>query len=129
VHNVNRQGLIEFKPKDDEEIKEYRFFGSVSRYLGPDRINGTVNYIRQNIDPEPENYKSRKRDLLGGSITYQIYRPLPLPGRDLNSGLGRRFETRGIDVNVGVLDDKEHFPDEFGDVLVRRQDLYAGVTA
>lgn len=126
-HRINRQGLIEFLPKGAEHINQYDASGSLSHYLGPDRLNISYAYDRQNIDPQPADLPRRDRIIVGGTILYQIFRPLPLPGRNLETGLGRQFETRGIDLIGGVLHDDDRFPATPRDVSITRLDYFAGV--
>jgi hypothetical protein len=126
-HHVNREGLIESLPQATESINQYEAEGAFSQYLGPDRLNLSYVYVRQSIIPEPANLQRRDREITGGTATYQIFRPLPLPGRNLETGLGRRFETRGIDVFGGVLNDNERYPASPVDVFVTRGDYFAGI--
>jgi hypothetical protein len=100
-------------------------YGSISKYLGPDRLNLSYTYVRQNINPTPY-LTNRDRELMGGMIDYQIFRRLF--DRSLNEGLGRYFETRGIDLIAGVLDDHDHYTGPNADVIVRR-DYFVGVAA
>jgi exo-beta-1,3-glucanase (GH17 family) len=88
--HINREGLIEFKPNAQEKISQYQIYGSLSRYLGPDRINLSYTYIRQGINATPY-LTPRNRELMGTVIDYQLFRPLPISGRDVNTGLGRHF--------------------------------------
>ena len=128
-HRIGREGLIEFYPASKEHLDQYEAFGALSQYVGPDRINLSYTYVRQNIDPEPTGMQSRDRELMGGTFTYQVFRPLSVPGRDSNAGLGRHFETRGVDLLAGILKDKERYPAAPTDVFIRRGDYYAGVAA
>jgi hypothetical protein len=123
--HVNRQGLIEFFPNATERIGQYTFYGSISKYLGPDRLNLSYTYVRQNINPMP-HLTNRDRELMGGTIDYQIFRRLF--SRSLNSGLGRYFETRGIDLIAGVLDDHDHYTGPNPNVITRR-DYFIGIAA
>src|SRR5258708_24405594 len=93
LSHINREGLIEFNAKAEERIDQYEASGAISHYLGPDRINLSYTYVRQHIDPMPF-LERRYRQLMGSTFTYQLFRPLPLPGRDINSGLGRHFDAR-----------------------------------
>jgi len=123
--HVNRQGLIEFSPNATERINQYTAYGSISKYLGPDRLNLSYTYVRQNINPTPY-LTNRDRELMGGTIDYQIFRRLF--DRSLNEGLGRYFETRGIDLIAGFLDDHDHYTGPNADVITRR-DYFVGVAA
>jgi hypothetical protein len=125
--HVTREGLIEFYPNGRERISQYQAYGSISHYLGPDRLNVSYTYVRQNINPTPY-LTQRDRELMGGTVNYQLFRPLPLPGRDLNTGLGRYFETRGIDLFAGFLNDHDHYTGSYADVITRR-DYFVGVAA
>jgi hypothetical protein len=128
-HRVNREGLIEFLPAAAERINQYEASGALSQYLGPDRLNLSYVYVRQDINPEPTSLQRRDREITGGTANYQIFRPLPLPGRNLETGLGRQFETRGIDLFGGVLNDDERYPASPTDVFVTRRDYFAGIAA
>src|SRR5262249_50642949 len=86
-HRINREGLIEFLPNAAEQINQFEAYGAFSHYLGPDRLNLSYTYVHQNIDPEPLGQLNRDREIMGGTATYQIFRPLPLPGRNLETGL------------------------------------------
>lgn len=125
--HVARQGLIEFQPQATERIDQYQVYGSLSQYLGPDRINLSYTYVLQNIDPTP--YLARRdRELMGAVADYQLFRPLRLADRDVNSGLGRHFETRGIDLLAGYLDDQDHYKGPSADTISRR-DYFVGLAA
>lgn len=126
---INREGLVEFLPKVTEHINQYEASGALSRYLGPDRLNLSYTYIRQNVEPETKNLQKRDREIMGGTASYQMFRPMPLSGRNLETGLGRRFETRGIDLVGGILNDNERYPAGPADVFVLRRDYFAGVVA
>ena len=128
-HRVNRQGLIEFEPTATERLDQFEAFGALSQYVGPDRIKLSYTYVRQNIDPQLSGMLSRDREMMGGTLTYQIFRPLPLPGRDSNTASGRHFETRGVDLLAGLLKDKELYPASPAGVFIRRGDYYLGVAA
>jgi hypothetical protein len=122
---VNRQGLIEFNPNATERIGQYTVYGSISKYLGPDRLNLSYTYVLQNISPTPY-LTNRDRELMGGTIDYQIFRRIF--NRSLNTGLGRYFETRGIDLFAGILDDHDQYTGSNPDVIIRR-DYFVGVAA
>ena len=129
---IIREGLIEFHPEAKEHLEQYQTYGGLSRYLGPDRVNLSYTYIHQDIDPLPF-LLDRDRDVMGGRVDYQLFRPLP--GQNLNKALGRLFETRGIDLFTGTLYDKELYrgmptnPALPKNVYIRRRDYFVGVTA
>ena len=126
--HVNRVGLIENHPDDRERIDQYRGYGALSQYLGPDRLNLEYTFVRQNIDPTPDLMR-RDRVIQAGSVEYQIFRSLPHGlRRNTNDGLGRHFETRGIDLVAGVLNDKERYKGPEAD-LITRWDYFAGISA
>ena len=125
--HVTREGLIEFQPHDRERIGQFQVYGSLSHYLGPDRINLSYTYVRQNINPTPD-LTERSRELMGATVDYQLFRPLPLPGRNANTGLGRHFQTRGIDLIAGFLDDRDRYTGPYPNVITR-QDYFVGVNA
>jgi hypothetical protein len=124
-HRVSRSGLVEFLPDLEERINQYTMSGAFSQYVGPDRFNVSFTYVRQQIDAFPERLP-RVRALTGGTISYQLFRPLGA-GRSVETGLGRQFETRGIDLFAGLLADDEHFTSTTTDVVIARRDLFAGV--
>jgi hypothetical protein len=127
-HRIRREGLIEHEPLSFEWINQVELAASVAHYVGPDRINVDYTFATQNIGRESSDL-TRDRQFNGATVTYQIFRPLPLPRRDLNTGAGRRFETRGVDLSVGFLDDTENFPaTPIGIDLIRR-DYFIGVSA
>ena len=129
-HRVDREGLIEFLPQATEKINQFEASGALSQYAGPDRFNLAYTYVRQNIDPEVTGQLSRDREIMGGTATYQIFRPIPLFGRNLETGLGRKFQTRGIDLYGGVLNDDERYPSSpVNNVFVTRRDYFAGINA
>jgi hypothetical protein len=122
--HINREGLIEFFPTARERIGQYQAYAAISHYMGPDRVNLSYTYVRQNIDPTP-HLTQRDRELMGGTIDYQLFRPLALYGRDANTGLGRHFETRGIDLIGGFLNDRDHFTGPNPNVITRH-DYFVG---
>jgi hypothetical protein len=124
---IAREGLIEHLPRASEQLDQVNLGAAMSRYVGPDRLNLSFLHTSQRIDPEPDGQPSRTRRFNGGAVSYQIFRPLPR--RDFNSGAGRYFQTRGIDLTFGFLDDTEHFPGDAADVSVTRRDVYVGVAA
>lgn len=127
---VTRQGLIETRPLANDHVNQITVGGALSAYAGPDRINVSYLHVDQRIDPEPADLPGRDRRFDGVTATYQIFRALPLPGRDFNTGTGRRFETRGIDLSAGVLRDRERFPAGAGsDVFIERLDRFVGIAA
>jgi hypothetical protein len=128
-HRVDREGLIEFLPQATERINQYEASGAISQYIGPDRLSLSYVYVQQGIDPDVTNLQKRDREIMGGTATYSLFRPLHLPGRNLETGLGRRFETRGIDIFGGVLNDDERYPSSAADVFVTRRDYFIGVAA
>jgi hypothetical protein len=126
-HRVQRRGLIEHRPLANEQVKQFELSGALSRYFGPDRIGVSYVTIVQHIAPDGAEERSRR--FSGATVTYQIFRPLPLRGRDFNTGSGRRFETRGIDLSAGFVDSRERFPAASGDVFVIQRDYFVGVSA
>jgi len=106
---------------------QYQAYGSLSHYLGPDRLNASYVYTRQNIDPSPY-LERRDREMIGATVDYQIFRPLRLPDRNANSGFERHFETRGIDVLAGFLADHDRYYGPTGDVIARH-DYFVGLAA
>lgn len=116
-----RWGLIEFAPGSEERILNYQTKGAISRFIGPDKATAEFTFAHQSIHPEivpasPDRY----RQFVGTRFTYSIFRRLPL----LQDTFKKRFETRGIDLFSGFLNDTESFPP----VLVSRHDYFVGVS-
>lgn len=71
-HRVNRDGLIEFLPRSREHISQYEASSALSNYVGPDRLN--LSYIDINLGAT--NLQKPDREIISGTPTYQIFRPL-----------------------------------------------------
>ncbi len=116
-----RWGLIEFAPGSDERILNYQTQAAISRFIGPDKATAEFTFAHQSIHPEatapsPDRY----RQFVGGEFNYSIFRKLPF----IQDAFSKRFETRGLDLFSGFLNDTESFPP----ALVTRHDYFAGVS-
>jgi hypothetical protein len=125
-----RIGVIEFEPTVPEVIHTYASAMNLARNLGPDKILLDVTWAHQDINGEPSRL-TRGRDFEGLTLTYQIYRPLRLLRRSLDTTYTRVFETRGIDLYGGILNDRETFidPDPARNAIDHRRDVFVGVSA
>lgn len=118
---VRRTGLIDGLPNALENIDQVEVKGVVSRFVGPDKVNGEFAFVDQSISPEQTPFRSRGRQIYAGTFRYQIYR--------LGSGAyGRAFRgTRGVELYSGAMRDHENFGYD-QPALVNRQDYFAGAT-
>jgi hypothetical protein len=116
---TQRWGLIEFFPGSEESINNYETRDAVSHFFGPDKATIDFGYTYQAIHPSVPGEPNRDRQLGDASLTYQWFRPLPLP---FFTPYRWRFETRGWDFFSGTLTDIE----SFGSIHVRRHDYFAG---
>ncbi|MBS1807442.1 MAG: hypothetical protein JST84_04545 [Acidobacteria bacterium] len=115
---IKRIGLIEFLPNNQEEVNHYEANAAISRFLGPDKANLEFTYVYNDIKPEMSNPPKRTRSIMAGKFTYQLFRPIPI----LRGVYENRFETRGLDLFIGALKDKE----QFGSTDVTRNDYFVG---
>lgn len=116
-----RWGLIEFAPGAEERILNYQAQAAVSRFIGPDKATAEFTFSHQSIHPEvmtpsPDRY----RQFVGGKFTYSIFRKLPF----IQDAFSKRFETRGLDLFSGFLNDTESFPP----ALITRHDYFVGAS-
>jgi hypothetical protein len=100
---AKREGLIEFLPRNKEDINQYEGRAALSRFFGPDKSIVETVYVFQDIDQAVAIPIRRSRQIVGAKFTYQLLR------FSLDSAYRKRFETRGIHLFAGVLDDKERF--------------------
>jgi hypothetical protein len=117
-----RKGVIEFLPDAKEEILSGVGKVVLSRFVGPDKVNLETSIAYDDIDQEVPNPIKRKVLIIAPSIRYQFFRPLPLFGEP------RPFEwsvaPRNSEVFAGVALNTE----KFGEVDVKKQDLFLGVS-
>src|SRR5262249_35796459 len=79
---VDRVGIVEFFPKEVENINLFEAKPAISRFLGPDKVTAGMNFVYMDMpDIVGGTIDQRKR---GRAITafyadYAIYRPLLLP--------------------------------------------------
>jgi len=116
---IERQGIIEFQPKATESINQFEANVGISRYVGQDKLNIEGVCVYQDINQNLPNASFRDRFIYGGTVSYQIYRKLPflkLPGTE-------RFETRGVSLYVGAVQDLERYDT----TEVVKNDAFSGV--
>lgn len=115
---IEREGVVEFLPRTEEEIDHLEGRAALSRFFGPDKLTVEFMYADQDIDPDLPDPPRRERRMVGGTARYQLFR---LASQDPFSGA---FETRGLDLLAGVLFDRE----SYGDTNVRKTDLFFGAS-
>ena len=125
-----RVGVVEFEPSTAEVIHTYQGAINLARNLGPDKVLLDITWSHQGIEAKLSGLP-RGRDFEGLTLTYQIYRPLRVLHRSLESSYTRVFETRGIDLYSGILKDRETFndADRTRNVIDHRRDLFFGIAA
>jgi hypothetical protein len=115
-----RRGLIEFLPGNKEHVNHYEANAAVSRFVGPDKATLEATYVYQDINPGIPNPPQRDRQIIAGTFTYQLFRPLSF----LDQVYRERFRPRGIHLFSGVVFDKE----SFGAVDIKKQDFFVGAS-
>jgi len=125
VKQIDRQGIIEFKPYDHEKFYMYEARPSFSRFVGPDKVTLDFVYSYMNVTDVPYGVPAerlRSKYIRSVNLEYAMYSPLVLP--EFRGGaLGmHRTPTRGWYFNVGAADDD----DVYGTRIVSRRDYYAG---
>lgn len=115
---IKREGLIDRSPQTNDHVDQFEFHAAVSRFVGPDKANFEFAYVRQGIEEQTQTRSRRDREIIAGTFTYQLFRPIAV----LQSVYENRFETRGIDLFGGILHDRE----SFGPVDVKRDDYFVG---
>ena len=113
---AKREGLIEFLPRNKEDINHYEGRAALSRFFGPDKSIIETVYLFQDIDQAVATPIQRSRRIVSAKFTYELLR------FSLDSAYRKRFETRGIHFFAGVLDDRERF----GTARLVRNDYFAG---
>jgi hypothetical protein len=115
-----RTGLIEFLPDTNEEINEFQVNAAASRFVGPDKLTFETTYAYQDINPQVTNPPRRDRQIVGGTVTYQLFRPIPF----LAPVYAQHFRPRGLDLYGGAVFDRERF----GSVAIKKTDYFAGAS-
>jgi hypothetical protein len=127
-----RQGLIEYFPEGVEHINQFQGSAVLSRYIGRDKLNVSMAYVYQAIDPEVAGMPNRERRMLAPTISYQLFRPYTF---------SEHFQTRGIELFGGSLLDRETYPlgrvstgssqcpELCADTVVWRKDYFGGIAA
>jgi hypothetical protein len=117
---IAREGLIEFLPRNDEHLNQFEATAAVSHYAGPDKVTLESTYVFQDINPDIGDPPERNRQIIAATLTYQFFRPIPF----LQKVYGQRFETRGLHLLGGYVNDRERF----GAVTVRKEDYFLGAS-
>lgn len=115
---VVRRGLLEFFPAEKERINQYEARASLARFVGPDKALLDVAYVFQDINPSVFNFSRRDRRIAAATFTYQLLR------HSLDATYRQRFETRGVHLFAGAVDDRE----SFGSIKLIKNDYFAGVS-
>jgi hypothetical protein len=115
-----RTGLIEFLPDTAEKINELQVNAAASRFVGPDKLVFETTYAYQDINPQTTNPPTRNRQIIGGTFTYQLFRPIPF----LDPVYAERFMPRGLHLYSGAVFDRERF----GNVAIKKTDFFAGAS-
>lgn len=116
-----RRGLIEFLPGSKERLNHFEANAAASRFAGPDKVTLEAIYLYQDINPDTPNPPERHRRIVAATLTYQMFRPIPL----LDSVYGERFRPRGLHLFGGAAFDTERF----GSVDIKKQDFFIGSSA
>lgn len=119
--HVEREGLIEFLPRKNEDVEQFEATTQISRFVGPDKLLLTFNYVYQSIDPAVSDPVERHRQILAGEVRYLLFRSL----RGIEDPFDKRFEARGLEFFGGISYDRERF----GNVDIVQYDYYGGVNA
>jgi hypothetical protein len=115
-----RTGLIEFLPDTAEEINELQINAATSRFVGPDKLTFETTYAYQDISLQVTNPPRRDRQIVGGTVTYQLFRPIPF----LAPVYAQHFRPRGLDLYSGAVFDRERF----GSVAIKKTDYFVGAS-
>lgn len=115
----SRTGLIEFLPNADESVRSTIGRAVISRFVGPDKLNIEFSASRDHITQHVSTPINRDANVVGGTVRYQIFRPL------LGSApYERPIASRGSEIFVGSTRGSE----AFGTIDVVREDFFAGVS-
>jgi hypothetical protein len=118
---IYRTGLVDYNPDALENIDQVVVKGVLSRFVGPDKVNGEFTFVDQSITPEHTSFNSRGRQIYAGTFRYQVYRVS-------SGGYSRFFQgTRGLEFYGGVMHDSENFGYALP-AIVNQQDYFAGAT-
>jgi hypothetical protein len=120
---IRRTGLVDYNPGALEDINQVVVKGVLSRFVGPDKVNGEFTFVDQSITPEGTSFQSRGRQMYAGTFRYQVYR--------LGSGAYSRFfqGTRGLEFYGGAMHDSETFGYTAPAIaIVKQQDVFGGAT-
>jgi len=118
---IERKGVIEFSPGMTEDIDHFGIEAAVSRLVGPDKLTVKGLWGYDLINSDSQSSDDRNRTMVGGTVTYQMFRHLIGKSRD---ALGGSFEMRGVEFFGGLLHDEERF----GSTIVEKEDFFGGVT-
>ena len=112
---AKREGLIEFLSRNKEHINQYEGRAALSRFFGPDKSIIETVYVFQDIDQAVATPIRRSRQIAGAKFRYELL-------RFSLDAYRKRFETRGIHLFAGVLDDRERF----GAARLVKNDYFVG---
>jgi hypothetical protein len=118
---VDRVGLVEWEPFQNEHINQYEASLAVSRFVGPDKLSIEGVSVYQDI--HDVDIPGRDRTIVGGTVRYQMFRSLGCGSEALGNQYDRQFQLRGIEFFGGTLWDRE----AWGPVGVLHHDYFAGI--
>ena len=120
-----RVGVVQGYPDIQENINIYTLRGSVSRFVGPDKITlgGGVVYMAMPDTPYAAiDQRPRERLIREAWVDYGLYRPIVLPQLQYGTWAATRTYHRGVHlILAGALDDER-----YGTSIIHRDS--AGVT-
>jgi len=103
------------------DIDHFGIEAAVARLVGPDKLTVKGLWGYDLINSDSQSSDDRNRTMVGGTVTYQMFRHLIGKSRD---ALGGSFEMRGVEFFGGLLHDEERF----GSTIVEKEDFFGGVT-
>lgn len=126
VRQVQRQGVIEFHPEQNERFWLYEARPSVSRFFGPNKLTIDGVYVRMDLQHAQgaRDEQLRQKVIRGGRVDFAVYAPLALPSL-VPGGFGLRTQSiRGLHLYAGAVEDAE----VYGLRTVTNRDVYAGTS-
>lgn len=128
---ADREGVIEFFPNRNENIKHYEVNAAISRPFGDNMMTLYPTYVFQDISMDIFNPYNKEREIFALTLTYgnQAYISRRLeeavrPISSIENIFERRFDMRGMKFFGGIVCDKE----TFGDVDVKQNDYFIGTS-
>ncbi|HEX3561181.1 MAG TPA: hypothetical protein VHU19_18470 [Pyrinomonadaceae bacterium] len=116
--HVSRKGLIEFLPGSRESVNQFEMQTAASRFVGPDKAILEAAYVFQDINQAVPVKIRRDRHIAAATFTYQLLRFSAGPA------YRNRFDTRGIHIFAGTVNDRERF----GSVALVKHDYFVGAS-